>query len=49
MKRWRNNSEARAEEGTNTNRIKEAALSLFAEQGYETTTIDQIAKLSGIA
>jgi AcrR family transcriptional regulator len=30
-------------------RIKEAALSLLAEQGYETTTIDQIAKLSGIA
>ena len=30
-------------------RIKEAALSLLAEQGYETTTIEQIAKLSGIA
>jgi AcrR family transcriptional regulator len=30
-------------------RIKEAALSLLAEQGYETTTIEQIAKLAGVA
>ncbi|BBH24899.1 TetR family transcriptional regulator [Paenibacillus baekrokdamisoli] len=30
-------------------RIKEAALSLFSEQGYETTTIEQIAKASGVA
>ncbi|WP_430162509.1 TetR/AcrR family transcriptional regulator, partial [Paenibacillus algorifonticola] len=30
-------------------RIKDASLSLFAEQGYETTTIEQVAKLSGVA
>jgi AcrR family transcriptional regulator len=30
-------------------RIKDAALSLFAEQGYETTTIEQVAKLAGVA
>ncbi|CAH1211704.1 hypothetical protein PAECIP111893_03460 [Paenibacillus plantiphilus] len=30
-------------------RIKEAALSLFAEQSYESTTIEQIAKLAGVA
>jgi AcrR family transcriptional regulator len=30
-------------------RIKEAALSLFAEQGYEATTVEQIAKQAGVA
>ncbi|MBW7474428.1 TetR/AcrR family transcriptional regulator [Paenibacillus oenotherae] len=30
-------------------RIKEAAMSLFAEQSYESTTIEQIVKLAGVA
>ncbi|WP_219838609.1 TetR/AcrR family transcriptional regulator [Paenibacillus sp. R14(2021)] len=30
-------------------RIKEAALTLFSEQGYESTTVEGIAKLAGIA
>ncbi|QHW33326.1 TetR/AcrR family transcriptional regulator [Paenibacillus rhizovicinus] len=30
-------------------RIKEAALTLFSEQGYELTTVEAIAKLAGVA
>ncbi|MBM7566811.1 TetR/AcrR family transcriptional regulator [Paenibacillus sacheonensis] len=30
-------------------RIKEAAMSLFSEQGYEPTTVEAIAKLAGVA